>query len=493
MSESMRADRLAGARRPASTEPVDDLDGGLAISPSEILDRIWRIFTSMRTALVLMLLLAGLALIGTLLVQAPPGLAADRQAYGSWLDSVRPKYGGWTTVLDTLQLFAVFSSVWFKGIVVGLTTSILACSLKRFRGLWRTTLHPRTRMTGAFYDRAPHHADVAAPASPAVALAGVRAAFRARRYRTVVEEDGDDIHVYADRFRWGPFGTVMAHLSLVLILVGALVGATWGFRNPDFAATVGSRVDVGNGTGLAVEARSFSDSYYENGSPSDYASDLVLYKDGAQVAAQTIRVNQPLRYGGITLYQSFFGASAVMSVSDAAGTQLFGAGVPLLWSSNDGAQRIGQFGLPDQGLTVFVVGAASGEVDPNIKAGEMQLEIYRSGGDGVPIATEIVSQGKPATISGLTYTFDREQQFTGLIVASDPGVQIVWGGAILLVGGLFLVFFFPNRRIWACLRRTAQGTELRLGAGSRHDATFGTDFQQLVEDMQLALSGPSAS
>lgn len=493
MSQSARTRPLPAAQRPAPQEPVDDLDGGLAISPSEIVDRLWRIFTSMRTALVLILFLAGLALIGTLLVQAPGGLSSDPQQYAAWLDSVRPKYGGWTNVMDTLQLFGIFSSVWFKGIVVALTTSILACSVNRFRGLWKTAIHPRTKMTPTFYERAPHHADITAPVDDQAALADIRKVFGSRHFRTVVEQDGDVTHVYADRFRWAPFGTLMAHISLVLILVGALVGSSLGFRNADFAATVGSRVDVGNGTGLSVLAKSFTDSYYADGSPSDYASDLVLYKDGTQVAAQTIRVNEPLHYGDITFYQSFFGASAVMSVADASGKALFNAGVPLLWSSNDGKQRIGQIALPDQGLTVFVIGAASGEVDPNIKAGEMQLEIYKSGGDGVPIGTQIVSQGKPTTISGLTYTFQREQQFTGLIVAKDPGSNLVWLGAILLIGGLFLVFFFPNRRIWARLGRNGEQTELRLGATSRHDATFGADFQNLVNDMQLALSGPSAS
>lgn len=78
-------------------------------------------------------------------------------------------------------------------------------------------------------------------------------------------------------------------------------------------------------------------------------------------------------------------------------------------------------------------------------------------------------------------------------MAKDPGSTLVWLGAILLIGGLFLVFFFPNRRIWARLRRDGDQTELRLGATSRHDATFGADFQNLVNDMQLALSGPSAS
>ena len=64
----------------------------------------------------------------------------------------------------------------------------------------------------------------------------------------------------------------------------------------------------------------------------------------------------------------------------------------------------------------------------------------------------------------------------------------MWLGAFALVGGLFLVFLFPSRRIWAAVRRRSDGSsEVRLGATARHDATFGPEFQSLVNDMRLAL------
>jgi cytochrome c biogenesis protein len=467
---------------------VDELDVVFAVSPSAVLDRLWRIFTSMRTALLLMLTLALLALIGSLLVQAPQGLQADPQAYSAWLDGLRPKYGGWVPIVDRLGLFSVFTSIWFKAILVGLTTSILACSVNRFRGLWKTAIHPRTKMAGTFYDRAPHSATVTSELDPMAAVTVAGEVLRTRRFRTVVEADGDVVHVYADRFRWAPFGTLLAHISLVSILVGALVGSAFGFRNNELAATIGSTVDVGGGTGLTLLARSFSDSYYPNGAPSDYASDLVLYRDGVEVASQTIRVNEPMAYEGVSFYQSFFGPAAVMQITDAGGSVVFEAGVPLLWSSDDATRRIGQVPLTGEGVTVFVVGAASGEVDPTIKAGQMQLEIYPSGSER-PSAIEVVSQGVPLTVGDLTYTFKREQQFTGLIVARDPGVAFVWFGSILLVCGLFLVFFFPNRRIWAAVRARPDGrSDVRVGATARHDATFGPDFEKLVNDMRLALA-----
>jgi cytochrome c biogenesis protein len=491
MSQLTVPTQAAAQKRPVAPEPQEGTGGRLTISPSDIGERLWRIFTSMRTALILMLILAVLALVGTLVIQAPSGMTGDSQAYQAWLDSITPKYGGWTGPMNALGLFSIFSSVWFKGIIVLLTTSVLACSVNRFKGLWKTAIHPRTKMTPVFYDRAPHSETIDATVATDAALADVTKTFKSHHFRTVVERDGDEIAVYADRYRWAPFGTLMAHISLVMILVGALVGGTWGFNNGEFAVPVGSTVEVGNGTGLAVKANSFNDSYYENGAPSDYAADLVLYKDGQQVAAQTVRVNQPLGYGDVNFYQSFFGAATDMTVTDAAGKSLFSRGVPLLYTASNGTERVGQFLLPEQGLTVIVVTPASGEISQTIRPGQVQVEVYKTGDAAQPIGSQVVTQGQPVEMAGLTFAFDRERQFTGLIVAKDPGVPFVFGGALLLIFGLFLVFFFPSRRIWTRIVPGGAGSEVRVGATSRHDATFGPDFQKIVGEMKSSLVGKS--
>jgi cytochrome c biogenesis protein len=224
----------------------------------------------------------------------------------------------------------------------------------------------------------------------------------------------------------------VAHLSFVVILVGFFLSATTGFKDTNFVVPVGSTVQVGHGTGLAIKTMSFNDAYYPDGSPSDYASDLILYKNGVQVDRQTVRVNHPLKRDGVSFYQSFFGEAAAMKVTDGAGKTLYDDATALAWSSKDGTHSIGQFNMKAKGLAVYVIVPASGKTDPNIKAGQIQLEVDQDGKKD-PIATQVVDQGKPATIAGLTYTFQRTRQFTGLIVAHDPGVPFVWLGSCLLL------------------------------------------------------------
>lgn len=447
---------------------------------------LYRQLTSMRVALALLLFLALLTLVGTLLAQAPDAVKGNSAAYAGWLNEVRPKYGGWTDVLDTLGLFSVFSSIWFQGTLLLLSASLITCSVRRLPGLWRTAARPRMVMTEAFFERAPHRAGIASEKDPGAALAALRTAFRKNGFRTAVERDGDDVHVCADRFRWGPFGRVLVHLSFVGILAGAVVSATGGFRDEAFAVPVGERRAVGHGTELAVEAKSFADSYYTSGEPSDYTSQVVLYKDGARVGAQKIRVNHPMRYGGITFYQSFFGPTVDLRATTPDGRPVLNRGVPLLYESNDEKHRVGRVQIPQEGLTAFVVSPNSGEMDPRIRAGQTQLEVYRTATQ-TPVGIRVLSQGKPATIGGVDFTFLREREFTGLIVADDPGSTLVWIGSTLLVLGLFTTFFFPHRRVRAVVRRAAGGSEVGVAAIERRNTAFPAQFEHLVEELRRAV------
>jgi len=484
MSQDVQT-RTAETGAAEQLDSVDGLDGGTPVAASDVLERLWRFFISMRTGLLLILALGVLSLVGTLVGQATPGVVSDPQAYTAWLQSVKPRYGGWTTVLDKLGLFSVFTSIWFKGITVLLTTSILACSVNRAPRLWHLAFSPRTRMGETFFTHAPLRASILVPAGPDAAIDRVNKVLRSHHFRTITDPDDNGQNLYADRFRWGPFGTVMAHVSFVVILLGFFLSATTGFENTQFTVPVGQKVEVGHGTGLSVEAKSFSDVYYPDGSPKDYASELVLYKDGKAVQEKTIRVNHPMTWEGVAFYQSFYGVAASMKVTDGAGKTIYSGAVPLVWSSKDGQHSIGQFTLPGKKMSVYVVSAASGKVDPQIKAGQMQLELQQDGTDTVA-ATQVVDQGKPTTISGLTYTFERTRPFTGLIVADDPGAIFVWIGSTLLVLGLFLVFFFPHRRVWVRVRETVGGSEILCASTMKRDVAFKPQFHQLVTDIQLA-------
>jgi cytochrome c biogenesis protein len=340
-------------------------------------------------------------------------------------------------------------------------------------------------MKEVFFSHAPLRATIDVPGDVDAAAERVRETLHRKHFRVVDGTAKVGADVYADRFRWGPFGTVVAHLSLIVVMLGFVVSATTGFRDESFIAPVGVEVEVGHGTGLTAKALSFTDTYYDNGAPKDYMSDLVITKDGQQVARQEVRVNTPLIYDGVWFHQSSFGVGADVTVAE-KGTELFSEMVPLQWQSNDGQQSIGQFTIPAKGLTVFVIQAASGQVLADLPAGTARLEVHKDGVED-PLGFPVVNQGESVDIEGVTYTFERNRQYTGLTVKQDQGSWIVWVGSALLILGSYLVFFMPHRRIWARVRANADGTSrIQLGAPLKRDPAFEPVFKDIVSSIKTS-------
>jgi cytochrome c biogenesis protein len=456
-----------------------------------VLEGLWHLLSSMRVAMVLILVLAALGVVGSLVIQAPPGVLNDSAAKADWLNEVRPRYGAWTGIMDTLQLFQIFNSVIFRVVVAALTISLIACSIHRIPGIVRTATKPRVDVGGAFFEHAPEHETIVVHEAPARTLAVVQEVLKGKRYRTLVADDGT-LHLYADRFRWAPFAGLIGHLSIVVILAGAIVGSTYGYRDSQFMIAEGATLPVAAEAGLSLQLIDFTDTYYATtGAPEDYASQVVLYKDGQEVDRHTIRVNDPLRYGDTTFYQAFFGSAAVMTVTDSAGKTLVTEGVPLAWSV-DGGRKGGTFSIPGTDYVGEVVGTA-GNTDPQIKPGQMQMSLF-SAASGQYVAGQVIDQGKATAIGDLTVTFDRESQFTGLSVARDPGVLLVWLGAILLFGGFVIRFMVPHKRLWAqVVARPSGGSVLRMATLGNRDAVLTTEFDHLVSNVRAALQAPARS
>ncbi len=445
-------------------------------------------FYHKKTGLVLILAMAFLCLMGALLEQAPGGVTGNPRSYAQWLASVRPRYGGWTNVLDLLGLFSVFSSIWFKAVTVLLAISIVACTCHRLPQLWQRATRPHVHVTEVFFQHATIGCDFRVDGEAGAVAEHVTAALRHRRYR-VLPDERDPGSLYADRFRWAPFGTAIAHASFVIILLGMLVTSQFGFSEDNVAVPVGTTAQLGHDTGLAVHVNSFTDSYYPDGRPSDYVADLTLLRGPAEVARQEVRVNDPLRYDGVSIHQGSFGVAAVMRITGAQGEEVFSGAVPMQYVTDSGASSFGRLALPDQGLEVFVIGAGSGGQASPISAGQVQVDVYRSDSD-TALDSRIVDQGTPAQVGGLTVTFERERQFTGLMVSRDPGAILVWIGSGLLVIGTALTMGLKHRRLWIRVSPAGAGTRVRIASADRRDLVFARQVDDLAGDIRSRATEP---
>jgi cytochrome c biogenesis protein len=458
-------------------------------SPLEfVIDRIWRFFCSVRAAVYEIAILAILTLLGTLRGSSVPNSIQEA------LPFLKP-------VTDRWYAYDFFHSFPFVFMLALLSVAIAICTLNRAPSIWRTITNPTVSTTQGFLNGADASASFAGAQAPAEMAATIAATLRSKRYRVLTETRGDEIHLYGDRNRYAKLGTFPFHLALIMILVGGIVGARYGFRENQFTIPEQSIRQVGHGTGLSVKLEQFNDSYRENAVPEDYRSDLVVYKNGKEVKRGSIRVNHPMTYGTVVFYQSGFGQAVSLKVTDATGVAIFDDSIPLgeYHSTTNPNAPAGIQDLPQVGYRLNVIApneALDGRPeigDVKLNSGEMYVQIVPIGPNAATqeVQGAIVGQGDTVTLGGIAVQFLRERRFTSLQVARNPGIPIFWAAAVLLVGGLAVTFYFPHRRIRAIVASNAGaagGSLAKLAPLAKRDWSGQRDFFRCVDALEACLA-----
>lgn len=435
-------------------------------------------------------MIAAAVFAGTIIMQAPAAVLTSPESYAGWLAQPQGKYGEpIATALGALDLYRVFSSFWFRAIIAVLTLSVVVCTVNRAPGIVASVSRPTVRVPERLFERAPLRAAftyTSPDLTPETARERIARVLSRSRFRVVPWSDGDGLAVFGDRNRFGKYGTFINHIGIVAILGAAVMGGAFGWREDGFMVPEGSTRPVGHGTALTMLSEEFVEEYFPNGTAKDFRSNVVLFDDGREVARKTIRVNDPLDYGGIRFHQAFFGPAAVVRARDASGAIVHEDGVALGYElKGDGITRNGGFftlgrrnGLPT--LAVWVVMPANvREVDPDIPAGSVRLEIFEPR-QGRPSAIETLPQGESREVLGHTFEFVRERQFSGIQISYNPAINLIWLACGLMVLGSAAVFYFPLRRIWVRADATPEGTKVRVAAVTNKDVLFAREFERLA-------------
>ncbi len=259
-------------------------------------------------------------------------------------------------------------------------------------------------------------------------------------------------------------GVPIVHLSTLIMIAGALAGAISGFEgHMSVAEGESSRSVILKGTGLEktldfeVHCRRFSVSYYENGMPEEYRSDLDFMKNG-QVAARTVlRVNEPASFEGIRFYQESFGKTPVkimLDLDDGRGQKneirVSGAEVFRL----PGSDAVARITRVEEDLMGFGPGVKV-RVDSSLGTVEFwvfeNIEKIRTENPGV---LEKAPLFDPARFKPYRFSLKelKTKSYTGMIVSRDPGVPLVFTGFLGIVSGLVIIFFFPYYQMRVILK-----------------------------------------
>ncbi|HEX5367817.1 MAG TPA: cytochrome c biogenesis protein ResB [Dehalococcoidia bacterium] len=277
---------------------------------------LWRGFTSVRFALVLIAFLAFASFIGVIIPQVPNELRGNAAAEATWYQLQQQHFGSFgADFMDRLQLFDVFRSMWFVTGLAALVASVCVCTANRLPPIWRNVFQPQTRVPDDLYTRG----DSTISVEDADASVITRE-LRRRHYKVTTTADGDNTYVFADRYPWAQFATFISHLALILFLAGGFVTLITAKEQQIFVAEGEAPAPVFGLTDkdhMQVYVKDAVGAFDAAGFPRDFHTDLIIYRDGKVVKTGTTSVNSPLSYGGYLFHQSaYFPDGADLQVRD---------------------------------------------------------------------------------------------------------------------------------------------------------------------------------
>jgi cytochrome c biogenesis protein len=271
---------------------------------SPIFRRVWRFLARVDVAAVLIVAVLLLAALGSCFPQISLPVVGDPERLARWEAVTRARYGALTDFFHAIGAFRWFRSPIFLASLALLATATLVCTLNRWRGVWRRSFRQPVRCSDAVLDAAPHTARLTAP--PEIDLPRVvceclkRPGFRVRTTK-VVTTSGVCVCLRGDRNRLASLATLVTHLAVLLLLLGVVLSYGCGWRE-EVVIGPGTTTDVGHGSELRVRDEGFTITRYADGSVAGYEARVAVIEGGREATGGSIRVNEPLSYGGIRLH-----------------------------------------------------------------------------------------------------------------------------------------------------------------------------------------------
>jgi cytochrome c biogenesis protein len=499
---------------------------GLTVRQSVAL--VWRTLRSMRTALILLLVLAAGSVIGSLLPQIPN----SPERVGRYLDD----HGSWGALFFRAGFFDVYGSWWFVLITTLLFVSLAACLFPRTRALLRAM---RQRPVQAKeLDGFRHHAEVRVGTGPDEAAVAAARYLRRKRFR--VSREG--LAVAAEKGSLREIGSLLFHWAFFLLLVGVIAGKGTGFTGRAVVTEGETFVDAlrnysgqirtgryfgGGFTGVEMTLVDFEDRYRRNGQPLDFVSRLrfVERADGSE-RTEVIRVNHPASVDGLRVFQEGFGWAPVVKVS-LDGEPLWSSpiemsrdvppeGVPAAAMPWRGSVKLTSLD-PDVMITLelwpdiraFVSLRETGEPTPMLVAfgpfiryavhvgsianpdpAELDTTGLRRVDAGVLEAEGTKRSSAPDIEGELELSFPELRQYSVLLITRDVGIPVVLAAAILVLVGLIPSLYVSRRKVWIRAEAAPDGALVKIGGFAlQHKDAFEEEFERIVQ----GIAGPDGA
>jgi len=294
------------------------------------LERVWRLLIRLDTVAILIAAVLLITILGSCFPQA----AADIGQSARWETAIRTRYGVLANLLSAIGAFRWFRSPLFMIPLALLTVATFVCTLDRWRRIWRRAFQRPVSCPDWIFDSASHTAclTVSHAASP---VHIVKEKLEQRGFQVRSETAGDTIYLRGDRNRLAPLATLLNHVGVLLLLLGAVISSVHGWREeltigPDATSTLGRAGD------LTLRNEGFAIARHPDSSAASYDAQIAIVSSGRAVTRCTVRVNEPLIYDNIGFYLQGFQQTAngysvtLLAVYDPGYSVVVAAGLVLL-------------------------------------------------------------------------------------------------------------------------------------------------------------------
>lgn len=291
-----------------------------------------------------------------------------------------------------------------------------------------------------------------APADPDMLAAALRAA----GYRVRVDRGRRRWAVHGVRRGWTRFATHGSHLAIVVVVLGAAIGAAYGSETT-FSLFSGDQALLDGprpGFSSAIRLERFDAAFGPAGRPQRLDAEVTFLRDARPVEAATLRVNEPGAFDGYLVHPWTYGPAARVRVATLGGSALLDAPVPLDGISD--GRPVGSVSLPTAGATL---GLSLTDASAN------ELGVTVIGAAGV-VDRARLRPGQEMRVGVLVVRLDGFDAWVTFMSRRDPGLGVLFAGAALLCLSLAIGLWLPRRRV---TMRPAAGGIVATVRGERFD------------------------
>ena len=425
-------------------------------------DRIWDALASVKLTIVVLLGLLVLAIPGTVVLQynvsnVDPGI---QYGYNFWA------FG------QAIQLFTAYHSYWYVALVVVLSINLIACSVNRWPQMLKLAIAKPVlwaRHTFSVQEAPYVHTwktKLSAAQFRDKGLELVRSPFATKP--VLLQDSADSVQIFWQVGRWSRIANYLVHTSLLVIFLGAIVSALYGFEGAAnipsgdavdtmivFKEGKGAKLEHAEGglineklIGFRIRAKDFRVKFYDNfpGRPEAFITRLQVLEDGVPMKEQSITVNDPLEYNGIRFYQASYGRMNNYEIQ----LRVVGRDRPLENQIFRKVKLGEPFDLPAQQVQLVALQAVA---DIQGFGPGVQFQTLKNGqpdGKSFWVLREHPQfdfDSRKASY-GIVVDEVEEMFYTGLQIAYDPGAPIYWWGCFGMLLGTFYALFVTHRKYY---------------------------------------------